>query len=440
MPSAAINALKAPPILGEGLGRGFSATEFYNYSSSRIGMVTQPEALTQLTNDTLRHTQTLGYKVYEFSNHLGNVLTTFSDRKIAVENISDQGHLAWYTSEILSSTDYYPFGFQMPGRVYEADGYRYGFNGKEQDPETYGTGNVYDYGFRIYNPRIGRFLSVDPLFKEYPWYTSYQFAGNKPISAIDLDGLEELIVVRFFDQDKYTGHCAIRIPYPYMRDENRRRGGDMQIIELDYSQQAAFIDAIESVTYSDPAEYEKLWVYLRNPVVQDDGTIDYSQGTFKGEYRSTMAEGYRAFNKGLIKAQGWAKELYGKLASLVQLTQKEPTYTIQYPYDKSIPISVSNETIENLKTSLITNPDLKINIFGYTSSENNTGDVDYNKTLSQERADFMKKYLIDNGIDANRILNCEGRGDVNPVASNDTQAGKEQNRRVEIEVTYQKTQ
>jgi hypothetical protein len=45
--------------------------------------------------------------------------------------------------------------------------------------------------FRIYNPALGRFLSVDPLKKEYPWYTPYQFAGNMPVWAIDLDGLEE---------------------------------------------------------------------------------------------------------------------------------------------------------------------------------------------------------------------------------------------------------
>jgi hypothetical protein len=48
-----------------------------------------------------------------------------------------------------------------------------------------------DYGFRIYSPALGRFLSVDPLTKTYPWYTPYQFAGNKPIWFIDLDGLEE---------------------------------------------------------------------------------------------------------------------------------------------------------------------------------------------------------------------------------------------------------
>ncbi|MEZ4775865.1 MAG: RHS repeat-associated core domain-containing protein [Bacteroidia bacterium] len=69
--------------------------------------------------------------------------------------------------------------------------YRFGFNGKESDGETYGTGNIYDYGFRIYNPRLGKFLSVDPLSPEYPWYTPYQFAGNKPVNSVDLDGLEE---------------------------------------------------------------------------------------------------------------------------------------------------------------------------------------------------------------------------------------------------------
>ena len=72
--------------------------------------------------------------------------------------------------------------------------YRFGFNGKEKDDELYNsTGTSYDYGFRIYNPRIAKFLSVDPLTKSYPWYTPYQFAGNKPVWAIDMDGLEEYI-------------------------------------------------------------------------------------------------------------------------------------------------------------------------------------------------------------------------------------------------------
>ena len=70
------------------------------------------------------------------------------------------------------------------------NGYRYGFNGKEEDDEVKGDGNQQDYGMRIYDPRLGRFLSVDPLTSSYPHLTPYQYAHNSPIWAIDIDGLE----------------------------------------------------------------------------------------------------------------------------------------------------------------------------------------------------------------------------------------------------------
>jgi RHS repeat-associated protein len=73
--------------------------------------------------------------------------------------------------------------------------YRYGFNGKENDNEVKGAGNQQDYGMRIYDPRLGRFLSVDPLSSEFSFYSPYQFASNNPIVAIDLDGLEAVVVV-----------------------------------------------------------------------------------------------------------------------------------------------------------------------------------------------------------------------------------------------------
>jgi RHS repeat-associated protein len=72
--------------------------------------------------------------------------------------------------------------------------YRYGFNGMEKDNEVKGEGNSVNYKARIQDTRLGRFLSVDPLTTKYPWYTPYQFAGNKPTQAIDLDGLEEKLM------------------------------------------------------------------------------------------------------------------------------------------------------------------------------------------------------------------------------------------------------
>jgi len=77
----------------------------------------------------------------------------------------------------------------MPGRSFNLAGsYRYGFNGKENDDEVKGEGRQQDYGMRIYDPRIGRFLSVDPKQVNYPFSSPYSFAGNSPIVAIDKDG------------------------------------------------------------------------------------------------------------------------------------------------------------------------------------------------------------------------------------------------------------
>jgi len=79
----------------------------------------------------------------------------------------------------------------MPGRISVGTiGYRYGFNGKENDNEVKGSGNSQDYGLRIYDNRLAKFLSVDPLTKDYSELTPYQFASNSPILFIDIDGAE----------------------------------------------------------------------------------------------------------------------------------------------------------------------------------------------------------------------------------------------------------
>jgi len=137
--------------------------------------------------------------LYVKENHLGNVLTVVSDRKLGVDNVNNttgvappDGLVDYYLADVVSATDYYAFGSPMPGRQFNSTSYRYGFNGHEKDDEIKGTGNSYDYGARIYDPRIGRFLTIDPAYKKFPWLTPFQFASNRPIDGIDLDGLEYL--------------------------------------------------------------------------------------------------------------------------------------------------------------------------------------------------------------------------------------------------------
>lgn len=66
--------------------------------------------------------------------------------------------------------------------------YRYGFGGHEKDDELKGSGNSYDMGARLYDPRIGRTPTIDPKFKLFPNLSPYSYAGNNPIFFIDPDG------------------------------------------------------------------------------------------------------------------------------------------------------------------------------------------------------------------------------------------------------------
>ena len=148
-----------------------------------------------------------GDKRYELSNHLGNVLVVINDKKIPEFEKPDMPEtgLVAFNADVLSYSDYYPFGMLQDARHGSKANYRYGFNGKEKDDELKGEGNSYDYGFRMYDPRIGRFFSIDPLTKSYPWLTPYQFADNKPIWATDLDGLEAFIATETVG----TGHAFL---------------------------------------------------------------------------------------------------------------------------------------------------------------------------------------------------------------------------------------
>lgn len=68
------------------------------------------------------------------------------------------------------------------------DGYRYAFNGMERDDQLKGVGNSYDFGARIYDPRIGRWLTPDPQEYRFSQLSTYVAFENAPISVVDLDG------------------------------------------------------------------------------------------------------------------------------------------------------------------------------------------------------------------------------------------------------------
>jgi outer membrane protein OmpA-like peptidoglycan-associated protein len=88
----------------------------------------------------------------------------------------------------------------------------------------------------------------------------------------------------------------------------------------------------------------------------------------------------------------------------------------------------SEPALNELHQFLSENPEIRINIIGHTD---NTGTDAYNLTLSVERAQSVVDWLVEKGISTDR-LDSEGRGEAEPVDSNDTEEGRANNRRVEF--------
>jgi OOP family OmpA-OmpF porin len=108
------------------------------------------------------------------------------------------------------------------------------------------------------------------------------------------------------------------------------------------------------------------------------------------------------------------------------------TLDVEFDFNKSIIKQGYYKDIDDLANVMKDYPDLKVVIEGHTD---NIGTAAYNKKLSQRRAEAVKQYLVEKGINANRIA-AEGFGFDRPIASNDTDEGRQKNRRVEAAVDY----
>lgn len=113
----------------------------------------------------------------------------------------------------------------------------------------------------------------------------------------------------------------------------------------------------------------------------------------------------------------------------IKITLNESIVT--FAFDSSNLTSVAKTNLDKLSQVLINNPDTNINIYGHTDSK---GSDEYNQKLSERRANSVKAYLAGKGIASSRLF-ALGEGESMPVATNDTDAGRAQNRRVEFAIT-----
>lgn len=171
-------------------GGTYTLEEMHLSAARRVGLLSPgaeivPEALKPATEFYQRE---IGARRYEFADHLDNVRAVYTDRLLSYDTTGGPAPDS-FAVEILAANNYFPFGMEMPQRNYSAGDYRYGFNGMEKDDEVAGEGNSYTTEFRQYDPRVARWLSIDPLAEEFPWSSPYVAFANDPILHTDPKGL-----------------------------------------------------------------------------------------------------------------------------------------------------------------------------------------------------------------------------------------------------------
>ena len=113
----------------------------------------------------------------------------------------------------------------------------------------------------------------------------------------------------------------------------------------------------------------------------------------------------------------------------IKVTMKENM--VNFAFNSSELSSATKTNLDKLAKVLVNNPDTNINIYGHTDSK---GTDAYNMTLSEKRANSVVNYLVSHGVKRNRMF-AKGMGESDPVATNETETGRAENRRVEFAIT-----
>ena len=129
---------------------------------------------------------------YKFNDGSGQIAT---DQSSTTNNAVLGSSNTAYTDD--------PSWVKVNHAITSVSSYRYGFNGMEKDNSIKGEGNSLDFGARIYDPRLGRWLALDPLMAEFPSQTPYHYTSNSPIGKVDVGGKWDIEVHAYKNRKKY---------------------------------------------------------------------------------------------------------------------------------------------------------------------------------------------------------------------------------------------
>lgn len=302
-----------------------------------------------------------------------------------------------------------------------------------------GDGNQQDYGMRIYDPRLGKFLSVDPLTKNFPWLSSYQYTDNSPIANIDLDGLERYCVVRWYNNNQLQHTSIIAVPMA-----NQIQGRGTLYIELNNT--PANVNTYQQLFNVNPnaanltAPNEATGIAWGQMIQQNRGGGGrYLMGTYSPS-NATQADGLRPYEANIaanktrdgqpIIASDDPNNLTG--GPLSTLTVSQPPVTVNFAVGSSVLNANGQQQLQGIIRTMNGYASLTATVTGNTDSDDNNNN---NFTLGTNRGNAVIAYAQTQRVNANRFIGSSN-GETAPTATNTTQAGKAQNRSATISINY----
>jgi hypothetical protein len=243
------------------------------------------------------------------------------------------------------------------------------------------------------------------LIKKFPWYTPYQFAGNKPIIATDLDGLEENVIIHWYDDNnKYVGSTIFRIN----NVADRIQSSGTLIINLHKNKQ----DAVNTeLAFSGMGSTTKPLLFNVNaagaPTSLKGGKI-LTQSKNKHE-RDLVNEINNTKHTQIDELKVGLKPVF--------FDNPDNTETV----DPGI--------VRAFKHFVEQNPEYNVEVTGYASQEPGVP-VEHNQTVADERGEKVKSEITPQGTAVGRVVAKPGI--VVTGNSNNTEAGRKANRKAVI--------
>lgn len=274
-----------------------------------------------------------------------------------------------------------------------------------------------------------RFLSTDPLTKTFPMLTPYQFASNTPISAIDLDGLEEYNVTKTYAYNSSTGKVKLTVTVTYNAtyypggSNNQRRESSPGAGDQDRKADIR-INGNVSIHQNWPTSYGFIPSVERTnvPVVNDQGSIqNLPLKDGKGMKLADPRFGGNRF-----------KEMRG-------YTEFDKSTNLLYNTNLSFG-AVAQDALDTYVDALLSNPELSATITGNTSR---LGSAANNLTLSVNRANDVLQQIITiaqgkEGVTPEQISNLRSRitvvGNGESASTNADGTDESEDRNVKFEI------